>query len=135
MKRVVTREMRRQLERDNLKFSDVMVEIPRAEWPTIPVPVTMPIEVWRSRRFLAQVFIEGKGVVRLSICITQVATDSNHWEEGITWEELQKIKREVGRGDLDAVEVYPSDKDIVNVPNMRHLFVFDTPLTYKWTKQ
>ena len=39
-----------------------------------------------------------------------------------------------GFGDRDAVEVYPADNAIVNVANMRHLFVFENPLPYVWRK-
>jgi hypothetical protein len=36
------------------------------------------------------------------------------------------------RGDKDAVEIYPADKDIVNVANMRHLIVLPAPFPYTW---
>jgi hypothetical protein len=45
------------------------------------------------------------------------------------------LKRECGRGDLDALEVYPVDPDIVNVANMRHLFFPPTPLSFKWKSE
>lgn len=50
--------------------------------------------------------------------------------------DLQRLKRECGRGDLDAVEVYPRDCDVVNVANMRHLFVFESCLLpYVWRRR
>lgn len=33
------------------------------------------------------------------------------------------MKAEIGRGDLFAVEIFPPDVDIVNIANMRHLWV------------
>jgi hypothetical protein len=45
-----------------------------------------------------------------------------------------QLKRECGRGDRDAVEVYPADRDIVNVANMRRLFFPPEPLAFKWRR-
>jgi hypothetical protein len=50
----------------------------------------------------------------------------------ISWDDLQRIKREIGRGEMYAVEVYPRDADLVNVANMRHLWLFDEPLDCGW---
>ncbi len=50
----------------------------------------------------------------------------------MTWEELQEIKRQVGIGDFFAVEIFQRDKDIVNVANMRHLWVLPDPLDFGW---
>lgn len=44
------------------------------------------------------------------------------------------IKRQLGYGDFDAVEVYPKDNDVVNVANIRHLFILNEPLPFIWRK-
>lgn len=124
-----TREQRRALERANAKLSTVLEMVPHSEWPSYPAKL---IEVWRSRNFLVQVFKEGQDVTRLSICRTKVNTSAGRWEEGISWEELQQLKRECGYGGLDAVEVYPADRDVVNVANMRHLWIMAEPLPFAW---
>ena len=62
-------------------------------------------------------------VVRLSINRTTLGANGR-WDENITWDDLQRLKREAGYGDKDAVEVFPADVDVVNVANMRHLWVF-----------
>jgi hypothetical protein len=95
-----------------------------------------PIEVWVSREFLVQVYAprptEGQlPVCRLSICRVTAGSDGR-WEDGISWDELQRAKREIGRGDAYAVEVYPRDRDVVNVANLRHLWLFDEPLDIGW---
>jgi hypothetical protein len=92
------------------------------------------IEVWRSREFLVQVFQEGDGIVRASINRTSVNSGNGRWLDGISWDELQRVKREIGRGHRDAVEVFPADRDVVNVANMRHLWIFTEPLQYAWRK-
>lgn len=115
----VTREMRRQLERDNAKLPAVLTEIPcqLSRGTTDP----KRFKVLRSRSFLVQCFEEGDGLVRLSI--NRTTHNGDRWEEGISWEELQQLKREAGYGDCDAMEIFPRDIDVVNVANMRHLWV------------
>lgn len=54
------------------------------------------------------------------------------WLDGITFDELMQLKRECGRGDLDALEVYPADFDLVNVANMRHLFIVPGGVSFAW---
>jgi hypothetical protein len=51
----------------------------------------------------------------------------DRWADGITWDTLQLLKRECGHGERWAVEVYPPDTDIVNVANMRHLWLLRAP--------
>jgi hypothetical protein len=127
-----TREQRRQLVRENKKQPSVLTQLPPAEWEgRAPAGV---IEVWRSRDFLVQVYQEPFGLIRLSVCRT--AMNSNgRWEDGISWGDLQRVKRECGRGDLDAVEVFPADRDVVNVANMRHLWIQPHPLNFCWRRQ
>jgi hypothetical protein len=125
----LSRAQRRQLERDNAKWPRYLVRIPEVDWTACPRDKTL-IEIWRSRAFFVQVHREDNGIVRLSVNRTEVAGEC--WVDGITWDELQQIKREVGRGALDALEVYPADRHIVNVGNLRHLWVMPEPLTFGW---
>ena len=126
-----SREQRRQLERDNRRFPVTLERVPESEWKHLMRD--RQIEVWRSRGFLVQVFRERPDLVRLTVCRT--THDGGSWNEGITWDELQRLKRECGRGNLDAVEVFPADTDLVNVANMRHLWVFDGPLDFAWRRK
>lgn len=122
-----TRAQRRQLERDNAKQPVTLTEVPRESWP----PGGRQLRVLRSREFLVQVFpAYGGPFVRLSICRTSLNGD--RWRDGITWDDLQKIKRECGFGAMDAVEIFPSDKDEVNVANMRHLWIMSDLLPFAW---
>ncbi len=127
-----TRAQRRQLERNNAKLPERLQEIPHYEWPeSAPLSV---MRVFRSRDYLVQEYRESSPHVisRLSICRTSIS--GNRWKDGITWDELQRIKSEVGYGDVDAVEIYPADGDVVNVANMRHLWVMDAPVSFAWRK-
>ena len=73
-----------------------------------------------------------EGVERLSICRTAITGD--RWTDGISWNDIQRLKHECGRGDKFAVEIYPADKDVVNVANMRHIWILDEPPVYAWRK-
>lgn len=95
-----------------------LTRLPRTEWPeSDPVPS----QVWVSQQFLVQLVHE-PNAWRISVNRTALGRDGR-WADGITWDELQAIKREIGFGDNYAVEVYPRDIDAVNVANMRHLWV------------
>jgi|HubBroStandDraft_4_1064222.scaffolds.fasta_scaffold35062_4 hypothetical protein len=96
-------KQRKQLERDNKKYPTVLTNI------AIPVGLkTAPgcFRVMRSRTFLAQLFnTPSPDIIRLSV--VRSAHNGKSWAEGITWDELQRLKREAGFGDNDAVECYP----------------------------
>jgi hypothetical protein len=91
-----------------------------------------PFKVLRSRNSLVQLYKEGD-YTRISVNLTRIK-DTGDWEEGITWDNLMDIKRQLGYGDFDAVEVYPKDNDVVNVANIRHLFILNEPLPFIWRK-
>lgn len=122
-----TRQQRQLLKKANNMQPKALTLLPRDSWPTAPPGL---LEVWRSRDFLVQVYQEDKNVQRLSVCRTWVSEDS--WQDGITFEELMQIKREVGRGNIDALEVYPADSDLVNVANMRHLWLVPGGVSFAW---
>lgn len=123
-----TRAQRRQLERESAKWPSALKNIHRHEWPNQDGP---QLRVLRSRDYLVQEF-DGTGpvLVRLSINIT--ATDGARWKDGIQWEDLQRLKAEAGYPFHDAVEVFPSALDVVNVANMRHLWVMRDKLPFAW---
>lgn len=90
------------------------------------------IEVWRSKTFLVQVFKEKNNVFRMSVNRTEYDPELKRWKDGITWDELMDLKRQAGMGYLEAVEVYPPDRDIVDVANMRHLWFLPDKLDFAW---
>jgi hypothetical protein len=119
-----SRTQRRLLRKENSKLSKKFVLVPSEHWPQ-PHPDSLKA-VWRSAQFLVQIYIEGVDAMRLSICRTQLNGETGRWYDEITWDEMQGIKRGIGYGEFLAVEIFPADKDIVNVANMRHLWVLDT---------
>jgi len=129
---MTTRTERRALARENAKQPAVLTLVDGWQ-ASANVPPGL-VEVWRSREFLVQVYSAQAGAIRASVNRTSIDFESGRWEDGISWEDLQRVKREIGRGHLDAVEVFPADRDIVNVANMRHLFILDDPLPFAWRR-
>lgn len=124
------RAARDALASENSKYSaDRMVSIPRISWPAGDQRnLSM---VFRSRQFLAQVYEEADGIVRISV-IKAAIGDDGRWKDGIAWEQLQWIKAQCGFGNRQAVEIFPPDAHVVNVANMRHLWVLPEPLPFGW---
>jgi hypothetical protein len=117
---------------ESKKRPAVLSEIPRDQWP---MNQTKQTHVWHSKKFLVQMFDEtpfqGIDTRRISVCRVTLL-ESGRWEEGISWEELMQIKREIGFGDWYGLEIFPRDADIVNVANMRHLWLLAVPLNLGW---
>lgn len=131
--RIITRAERRQLERENAKLPATLQQVPRSAWPGDFDRPGAPVQVWRSRDFLVQVFEEkAPALVRLSINRTTVRAGGDRWDDSISWDELQRLKGECGYGAAWAVEIFPASDQVVNVANMRHLWVLATPPAYGW---
>lgn len=134
-RRATAREMRQQAK----AWPAHLVEVPESEWP--PRRLTpageYPTGVWRSRHYLVQRFVEpdlhGVEVCRLSVNRVTLGADG-HWDEGISWDDLQRCKRETGYADWYGVEIYPRDRDVVALANIRHLWLMAEPLALGWFK-
>ena len=130
-------EARRYLKAENLKYGFVPKIVPPSAWPDKAKRLddeSTPrrFAVWRSRDYLIQGFYEKDGVIRLSVIRTDIDPKTGHWKDGISWDELQRLKRLVGYGDREAVEIYPRDKDVVYDANVRHLWILPEPLPFSW---
>lgn len=127
---------RRRKELDNRKRGGELQEVPKPQWPRGWDNLSeKPQRVWRSSRFLVVLYNSPhEGIVRLTV--NRVDRTDGDWNEGITWDELQDIKRLCGFGNLDATEIYPADRDVVHVANMRHLWIhLNEPVLYKWSRE
>lgn len=116
-------------------YGDALSEIAHDDWPDEIRGMTQwalgkPLRVWCSRRFIA-ILYEDNGRERLSICRAEL-NDAGAYRDGITWDELQRLKHEAGFGNRWAVEVYPSDEAIVCLSNMRHLWLLNEPPPQAW---
>lgn len=106
------------------------VEVPKDRCPDIALMKQPPINAYWNNRFLVQVYKEPGGI-RLSVIRRELQRNGDY-VDGISWDELQDIKRALGYGDHYAIEIYPRDRDLVNVANMRHLWVMNQPLAIGW---
>ena len=112
----------RAMKRDNLAWPATLAPVDITAWP-IGDSDTPRIDVLRSRSFLVQMFDEGGGLLRLSVNRTEWDERQQRFRDDITWDDLQRLKAEAGFGNRVAVEVFPPDRLLVNVANMRHLWV------------
>ena len=113
------------MERENKKYGDVLQQV----FSDGKAPG--PVKVWRSREFFCQLF-EESGVLRFSVNRTHVDPATLRWVDGISWDDLQRLKREAGFGGLEMVEIYPPDADLVDVANIRHLWIVSTRMPFSW---
>lgn len=110
-----------------------MEPVPREEWPFFTEFETQPLKVWRSKDYLAVLYLQkADGKTRLTVnsvrrMPNRKRRNGTDWRDGITWDELQRIKNETLGPDVWCVEVYPSESKLVNVSNMRHLWPLEEP--------
>lgn len=126
--------LRREYQKRVRTFPKTLEPIPQDEFDAAVADKSRnnpPRKVWRSRDFLAQLFKQGNHY-RLSVNHTQIDA-TGQWVGDITWDELMKCKRQCGYSECWAVEIYPPDEHLVNVANIRHLWLVEQP-SYAWTK-
>jgi len=130
-----TPEQAKWLKKQSKKYPANLVSIPLTEWPDYNEGESGPklINVLRNRSFLVQVFLEKNGTIRLSINRTKLNGDGE-WSDQISWDELQRLKRQAGYTGCLAVEVYPRDSDLVNISNMRHLWIMPDDFELGWQR-
>ena len=118
------------MESENKQFGLALQLIPRKAYADQQFA---PLKVWRSSEFFVQEFSPTPdGVIRLSVNRTHVDPTSLRWVDGISWDDLQRLKGEAGYGDREAVEVYPPAACVVNEANIRHLWILPKRLPFSW---
>lgn len=125
-----TRDQRLALKAENKKRPIKLTSIPRAMWPNDKDESRFDVLI--SQKYLVQLFNEKNAVTRISVNRTELKA-SGGWEDNLTWDELMSIKAELGYEHDYAVEIYPKKENIVNVANMRHLWVLPEELkSFGW---
>jgi hypothetical protein len=92
------------------------------------------IEYWSSKTFRVLIFRHTDGTERISVHRMVIDDKKGTWTDNITWDELQNVKNQCGRGDRLAVEVFPKDENIINQSNIRHLWIVEDE-SYIWAKK
>jgi len=90
------------------------------------------MQAWRSSRFIVMLWIETNGARRLTVHSAEIDARTGENKDGITWDDLQKLKSEAGFGEVCAVEIYPPDDQLVYDHNMRHLWLLDAAPSFMW---
>jgi hypothetical protein len=141
MNRKERRQVKAEQKRHAERMPQALTPVPEREWPSHIQP--RPIKVWRSSKYLVQVYDEPRpgdfakqyrGLLRMSVNRSQIGVNGR-WKDGLTWDELQSIKSEIGLGDWYGVEVYPRDGDVVNDANIRHIWLIPFPLLIGWRRE
>lgn len=108
-------------------WTRAMTEVHGDEWPVMLGIESVPVRVWRSNDYLAVLYQQrADGHRRLTVNRTRKGADGK-WRDGITWDELQRVKDECLGPETWCVEVYPARSALVNENNQRHLWVLDGP--------
>lgn len=129
------KQVNRYIARESQKFSEEMQQIPCEQWTSIHKSTKCKtLALWRSKKFMAQVVQEPNGSIRISINRTSI-NSKYQFIDGISWDDLQNIKNQIGFQDHDCIELYPAQEDVVNVANIRHLFVLPETSFYNWVKK
>lgn len=137
MKTPSTREQRREMTRLNAKVPLLLEEIPSHDWPgfySISTSGKHLVRLMRSRHWLVQIYANEHPLVLARLSVNRTKIDGDQWQEGIQWQDLMGLKAECGYAFYDAVEVFPNMLDIVNVANMRHLWVLREKLPFAWRR-
>jgi hypothetical protein len=126
------------MRRQNALFPVHLKAIPREQWPDITISPfesgSVPLAVFRSRAFVVVAWIEPSGFTRISVNRTEWDERKGRFRDDISWDDLQRLKAEAGFGDMCALEVYPPDAHVVNVANMRHLFLVSGEPAFMWKR-
>lgn len=129
------KNVNREMQRENKLYPVHMVQVPREKWPkTQHGAKCEPLNLWRSRDFVAQVVREPNGAIRIAVNRTRMNEDYD-FADGISWDDLWRIKNEIGFSDRDCIEIYPAQEDIINVANIRHLFVLPEKHEWNWNSK
>lgn len=108
-------------------WSKSMEELPRDEWPLMFNVESVALRVWRSKDYLA-VLYEQRADGNRRLTVNHLRKDRlGRWRDGITWDDLQRVKNECLGEEVWCVEVYPAESAMVNENNQRHLWVLDGP--------
>lgn len=104
-----------------------MKELEKEEWPPMFSLESEVLRVWMSKDYLAVLYRQlANGEKRLTVnCLRK--KNGKDYKDGITWDELQRIKNECVGSEVWCIENYPAESACINVMNQRHLFLLDKP--------
>lgn len=131
-------EISRAMQKENMNYSRLFVRLPQENVDKLNYrlePSSIPVHsAFRNKFFLVQIYIHNENLIRLSINRTEL-DHKGYWKDGILWDEIQHIKNTLGYEEFDAIEVYPKKSDLVDVSNIRHIWILKNhDLDFIWRK-
>lgn len=84
--------------------------------------------VWRSKKYTVMVWNVPAGT-KLTISRNEWDSHTRRYKDEITWDEIMDIKRSVGMGERNAIEFYPPDSEVINIANVRHIWILPQEMT------
>lgn len=131
--RDLNREERRALEKVKRQliasYPDTLEIVPEND-PNIPYsshPQDID-KIYRSKKYTVIVWNVPAGK-KLSIQRNEWDSHAGRYKDQILWDEIQEIKRQCGFGEQNAVEFYPPDSEVINIANVRHIWILPKELT------
>ena len=120
---------RQAIAEENRRWTKELVEVPKEHWADNS-RLESRIGVWRSKEFIVQIFQDGD-YTRISVNRTCLLADG-HFKDDITWDTMQAIKASIGYAGFWAAELFPPDDQLVNVANIRHMWILNEIPPYGW---
>lgn len=115
--------LKRRLDKENRKFGSKLQEVPLDE-----TGGSRPIQAFRNRHYLVQIYHIDDNCQRLTVTRTEIDVETGKFKDKIPFDDLWDIKDSLFPN-KEAVEIYPKREDFINDCNMRHLWVFnESPL-------
>lgn len=113
------RNLWRRIKADLSKYPD---ELQQIDAPADYDYGAKPKETWCSKSFLVEIFDVNKNWERMRVHRNAFNPTFTAYLDGISWDTVMDLKRECGRGDREAVELFP--RDIHSIPfQVRHFWV------------
>lgn len=126
------RDARRYLHETSKAYPNHLVPVAKEKWPQMDLKFP-PVQVWRSRALVVQIYARQDGGTRVSVNRAELEAE-HKWKDGLTWDDLQRVKGEIGFGDAWAVEIFPPENSVVNVANIRHLWIISEAPAFAWKR-
>lgn len=131
--RDLNRQQRRALERAKRQLiASYPDELTRVDENDPNMPYTSHAQdldsVWRNKKFTVMVWNVPAGK-KLSISRNTWDSHTNRYHDGITWDEIMEIKRGCGFGEQNAIEFFPPDSQVINIANVRHIWLLPAEFT------
>ncbi|HYX39940.1 MAG TPA: hypothetical protein VE954_43140 [Oligoflexus sp.] len=79
-------------------------------------------EIWCSRSYLVQIFHLNSQWECIAIIRNAFDGHFTRYLDGITWDKIQELKAQCGRGEFEAMELFPADADVQDVSH-RYIWV------------